>query len=194
MTDTRMNLNLISPNIITQSWDGSIFAELEAKFSVPSLRYHSIGRYVFHCDDMEKIVNLAKNSDRGLLKIRTISEMTVFDLMTGGDVGDECVNDASEDETDFSQKKKLNRTKSIKKKLEEYNDCYLSYDKISMPEIEVEVSVSGCAQVERARMKLKRVIRFNHLTRDFVDEDDYPPTQEYFLYSDKTVSIFTSRP
>jgi len=138
---------------------------------------------------MEKIVNLAKKTDNGLLKIRTISEMTVFDLMTGGDVSDECINDAPEDETDSSQKMKLNRTKSIKKKLEEYNETNLPYDKIAMPEIEVEVSMSGCDHVVRARMKLKRVIRFNHLSRDFVDEDDYPPTQEYFLYSDKTVSI-----
>ena len=29
--------------------------------------------------------------------------------------------------------------------------------------------------------------RYQHLTRDFVDEKDYPPTQEYFLYSDDKV-------
>ena len=87
---------------------------------------------------------------------------------------------------------KLNRQKSIKKKLEENNESHLSYEQIAMPEIEVEVSMmNDCPQVEKARMKLKRVIRFNHLTRDFVDEDDYPPTQEYFLYSDKTVSTPT---
>ena len=189
MTDTRMNLNLISPNIITHSWDGCLFAELEAKFSVPSLRYHCIGKYVFHADDIRKIAHLAQNSEQGLIKIKTVSEMTVFDLMTGGDVSDECVNDASEDEADFSQKMKLNRQKSIKKKLEENNESHLSYEQIAMPEIEVEVAMmNDCPQVEKARMKLKRVIRFNHLTRDFVDEDDYPPTQEYFLYSDKTVS------
>ena len=34
-----------------------------------------------------------------------------------------------------------------------------------------------------AKIKLKRVIRYQHLTRDHVDDKDYPPTQEYFLYS-----------
>merc|ERR1719438_158357 len=63
-----------------------------------------------------------------------------------------------------------------------------------MPEIEVEVSINDCPQVEKARMKLKRVIRFNHLSRDFVDEDDYPPTQEYFLYSDKTTAYLSHCP
>ena len=74
MTDTRMNLNLISPNIITHSWDGCLFAELEAKFSVPSLRYHCIGKYVFHADDIRKIAHLAQNSEQGLIKIKTVSE------------------------------------------------------------------------------------------------------------------------
>ena len=27
-------------------------------------------------------------------------------------------------------------------------------------------------------------VRYHHLTRDYVDEKDYSPTQEYFLYSD----------
>ena len=29
------------------------------------------------------------------------------------------------------------------------------------------------------RIKLKRVMRYQHLSRDFVDEKDYLPSQEY---------------
>ena len=36
-------------------------------------------------------------------------------------------------------------------------------------------------------MKLKRTIRYHHLTRDLVDETSYPPTQEYILYSHNKV-------
>ncbi len=36
-------------------------------------------------------------------------------------------------------------------------------------------------------MKLKRCIRYHHLSRDFVDEAGYPPTQEYILYSHNKV-------
>ena len=36
-------------------------------------------------------------------------------------------------------------------------------------------------------MKLKRTIRYHHLTRDLVDENSYPPTQEYILYSHNKV-------
>jgi hypothetical protein len=36
-------------------------------------------------------------------------------------------------------------------------------------------------------MKLKRTIRYHHLTRDLVDEAGYPPTQEYILYSHNKV-------
>ena len=37
------------------------------------------------------------------------------------------------------------------------------------------------------QMKLSRVMRYQHLGRDYVDEDDYPPSQEYFLYADSKV-------
>jgi hypothetical protein len=37
-------------------------------------------------------------------------------------------------------------------------------------------------------MKLKRCIRYHHLSRDFVDEAGYPPTQEYILYSHNKVA------
>ena len=81
----------------------------------------------------------------------------------------------------------LKRRKSIREKLEKYGDSYLPYRDIAMPELRVDVSVQGCEEAVTVKMKLKRVIRYQHLTRDFVDEADYPPTQEYFLYSDKTV-------
>jgi hypothetical protein len=29
--------------------------------------------------------------------------------------------------------------------------------------------------------------RFHSLMRDYVDEEDYPPSQEYFLYADSQV-------
>merc|ERR1712025_336645 len=55
-----------------------------------------------------------------------------------------------------------------------------------MPEVDVDVFYDNDEEnVVRAKMKLKRVLRYHHLTRDHVDEKDYPPTQEYFLYSDE---------
>jgi len=32
-------------------------------------------------------------------------------------------------------------------------------------------------------MKLKRIIRYHHLTRNSVDEETYPPNQQYILYT-----------
>jgi hypothetical protein len=34
--------------------------------------------------------------------------------------------------------------------------------------------------------------RFHSLMRDYVDEEDYPPSQEYFLYADSQVD-YTNR-
>ena len=142
---------------------------------------------------MEKITRLASQCPGGLLRIRTAEEMTVFELMTGGDQGANFINQANseegEDQADVRYQSKRERRKSIREKLEKYGDSYLPYRDIAMPELRVEVSVQGCDDVEVVKMKLKRVIRYQHLTRDFVDEADYPPTQEYFLYSDKTVEI-----
>eukprot|EP00091_Calanus_sinicus_P011982 TRINITY_DN2700_c0_g2_i2.p1 TRINITY_DN2700_c0_g2~~TRINITY_DN2700_c0_g2_i2.p1 ORF type:complete len:229 (+),score=58.37 TRINITY_DN2700_c0_g2_i2:960-1646(+) len=78
---------------------------------------------------------------------------------------------------------------AVEGKLEEYGDSNLEYEDIAMPEIEVLVYF-GDGDVDKesgvaARMKMKRVIRYHHLTRDYVDEKGYPPTQEYFLYSDE---------
>ena len=33
------------------------------------------------------------------------------------------------------------------------------------------------------------LFRYHHLQRDSVDEKDYPPSQEYFLYADNQVYI-----
>ena len=193
MTDSPRCLTLVSPNLITRDWDGSLFAELEARFSLPSLRYHCIGKFSFAPEDVEKITRLASQCPGGLLRIRTAEEMTVFELMTGGDQGANFINQAKSEQEDQAdarfQSKKVMRRKSIREKLEKYGDSYLPYRDIAMPELRVEVSVQGCDDVETVKMKLKRVIRYQHLTRDFVDEADYPPTQEYFLYSDKTVEI-----
>ena len=193
MTDSPRCLTLVSPNLITRDWDGSLFAELEASFSLPSLRYHCIGKFSFAPEDVEKVTRLASQCPGGLLRIRTAEEMTVFELMTGGDQGANFINQAKseegEDQADVRYQSKRERRKSIREKLEKYGDSYLPYRDIAMPELRVEVSVQGCDEVEVVKMKLKRVIRYQHLTQNFVDEEDYPPTQEYFLYSDKTVEI-----
>ena len=190
VTDSPLCLSLVSPNLISRDWDGSLFAELEASFAIPSLRYHCIGKFSFSPEDVERITRLATKCPGGLLRIRTCEEMTVFELMTGGEQGANFINQSytEEDHTDASRKTKgFIGSKSIREKLEKYGDSYLPYNDIAMPELPVEVSVDGCDKVEVAKMKLKRVIRYQHLTRDFVDECDYPPTQEYFLYSDKKV-------
>ena len=192
MTDPPTCLTLVSPNLISRDWDGSLFAELEASFAIPSLRYHAIGKFSFAPEDVEKVTRLASQCPDGLLRIRTCQQMTVFELMTGGDQGANFINQTNteeeEDQVDVRyQSESVMRRKSIREKLEKYGDSYLPYPDIAMPEVRVEVTMQGCDEVETVKMKLKRVIRYQHLTRDFVDEADYPPTQEYFLYSDKTV-------
>jgi len=194
MTDRPEKLNLVSPCRIDEEWDGSIFAELEAAFSNPSLRYHAIGKYMFHSKFCKEIAKAAELSGNAVMRIKTVKEMKVFDLMTGGDESGEYINqmNSSADEIDFPTNKKLTRQEkndAVKNKLEEYADSYLDYEDISRPEIEVLVYFGKGAAAEEngitARMKMKRVIRYHHLTRDYVDEKDYPPTQEYFLYSDE---------
>jgi len=198
MTDEPECLELVSPSIIDDDWDGSIFAELQASFSNPSLRYHAIGKFVFNDSfrikmiETAKLAKVTKYSD--VMKIHTLKKMTVFDLMTGGDESGKYVNQKSQssDEADAMCLKKVTREEkenALKSKLEQYNDSNLKYEDIAMPEIDVIAffgddgsKVDTCVH---AKMKIKRVIRFQHLTRDFVDEKDYSPTQEYFLYSDE---------
>ena len=77
---------------------------------------------------------------------------------------------------------------SVKDKINRHNDNQMTYENIAMPEVDVDVFYDNDEEnFVRAKMKLKRVLRYHHLTRDFVDEKDYPPTQEYFLYSDQKV-------
>jgi len=76
----------------------------------------------------------------------------------------------------FKRKTREEKSKALKAKLEEYNDGNLSYRDIAMPELEVLVyfgsSPGAEEQAVQASMKLKRVIRYHHLTRDYVDEND----------------------
>ena len=122
--------------------------------------------------------------------------MTVFDLMTGGD--EENINQAPSQESQESQERKPSLRKNlsmenVKDKIEFYSDYDLHYQDIAMPEVSVTVyyeTKDGVRQGEvDTRMKLGRVLRYQHLARDFVDEDDYPPSQEYFLYADNQVPI-----
>ena len=77
---------------------------------------------------------------------------------------------------------------SLKDKIDRHNDNQLDYENNAMPEVDVDVFYDDDEEhFVRAKMKLKRVLRYHHLTRDYVDEKDYPPTQEYFLYSDQKV-------
>ena len=212
MTDEPVQLRLVSPCIITEEWTGSIFAELEASFAQPSLRYHCVGLFTFSKDFLWEIIQLgqrcqvkgreAESGARPLLRIRTVRKMKVFDLMTGGAEGVQFVNQKSvwpgrertgpdgAHQTDGVRKENLSRTKSVKEKIDRHNDNQLPYENIAMPEVLVDVYFDNREDVYiRTKMKLKRVMRYHHLTRDFVDEKDYPPTQEYFLYACQKVVI-----
>ena len=206
MTDEPLNLTLVSPNIIKELWDGFLFAELEASFANPSLRYHCIGRFAFHEEDLDKIIKLTRGSKPGLLKIRTVKKMTVYDLMTGTmedhhededevDAPDFCRSISRHQSRGMSEEDQKKRNRKLTIKLDQYGDQNLKYSDIVRPELEVEVFVEHKEDVkETVRMKLKRIIRYHHLTRDQVDEDDYPPTQEYFLYSDKKTAFLSHCP
>lgn len=195
MTDCPVQLRLVSPTIISKDWDGAVFADLEASFAEPSLRYHCVGRFMFSRENLSAIVRLAERSQqvgprRPLLRIKTVEKMKVFDLMTEHLVNKpDTVNTGDLDQTDDdSRVSTFRRTKSIKQKLDRHNDNKLKYEDIAMPEVEVEVFFDNDEEAfVRAKMKLKRVMRYQHLSRDFVDEADYPPTQEYFLYADQKV-------
>ena len=172
MTDEPENLNLVSPCIIDQNWDGSIFAELQASFSNPSLRYHAIGKYMFNSHYCNAIKEASKQAfvteNLNVMRIQTVKKMKVFDLMTGGDESGKYVNQTScnGDQVDHGSSKKPTREErvnAVKAKLEEYNDSNLNYEDIAMPEIEVLVyfgnQESAIERGIRAKIKLKRVIR-----------------------------------
>ena len=133
MTDEPMNLTLVSPNILGPDWDGFLFAELEASFAISSLRYHCIGRYAFHEDDREMILEMARANEDKVIKIRTVEKMKVFDLMTGGDEGEDISNG---DEVDFGRQHsghgEKTKARKIQKQLDLYGDQNLKYRDIAM--------------------------------------------------------------
>ena len=201
MTDEKIQLRLVSPCIITPEWDGRIFADLEASFSQPSLRYHCVGNFMFGKGSRAKIKRLAQaksgkgDQSKPVLRMKTVEKMTVFDLMTGGDAGAKHVNQEEkksrvQDRVDGPSGGQRSRAMklSVKDKINRHNDNQMTYENIAMPEVDVDVFYDDDEEhFVRAKMKLKRVLRYHHLTRDYVDEKDYPPTQEYFLYSDQKV-------
>ena len=108
--------------------------------------------------------------------------MRVFDLLTTS--SDDSHSKAESDEEPVPRTRK--ESKSIRDKIEKYSDSDLGYDQIAMPEIEVSVyfvdKEEKLGTVDTVA-KVKRVLRYHHLTRCEVDDKDYPPNQEYFLYS-----------
>ena len=77
-------------------------------------------------------------------------------------------------------------------KLKKYSDDDLSYDDIQMGECDVTAYFAAKDQTIGkldTKIKLKKILRYQHLARDYVDESDYPPNAEYFLYSDDRVGI-----
>ena len=211
VTDRPGQLDFVSPCAIHHEsygqWedDGFLFAELQASFSrvLQEQNYHAIGLFCVRPEDREAIRKLSKagadlaasQAKEGRpvkylpLKFRTVSEMTIFDLMTGRskahDISEAEATDAV-DGHDTKQKRGVSfkRSKSMKEKLEKYSDQNISYTDIHMPEIQVEFSIHPNLK-HTASIKLRKVIRYHHLLRDLVDESDYPPTQEYMLYSYK---------
>ena len=123
---------------------------------------------MFHPKDCKEIAKAAELSGNAVMRIKTVKEMKVFDLMTGGDESGEYINqmNSSTDEIDFPTNKRLTRQEkndAVKNKLEEYADSYLDYEDISRPEIEVLVYFGKGGSAEEngipAKMKIKRVIR-----------------------------------
>eukprot|EP00092_Neocalanus_flemingeri_P013687 GFUD01014760.1.p1 GENE.GFUD01014760.1~~GFUD01014760.1.p1 ORF type:complete len:1163 (-),score=280.67 GFUD01014760.1:114-3602(-) len=194
--DEPQHLHLVSPSVTSAGeWNGNVFAELEASFSNPSLMYHVIGKFVFPDEDLEEIRKLASKAFHQEtitrtdipLRLVTRNKMKVFDLMTGGDlevVNLKSKNDSEEASESSSEEMEGSR---VQDKLKKYSDDHFTFEEISMPEIEVTaffMGKEGKIGAVETRVKLKRVMRYQHLSRDFVDEKDYPPSQEYFLYAD----------
>ena len=120
------------------------------------------------------------------MNISSRRKMRVFDLLT---TSSEEIHpkSVSEDQTPFPR----SRTDTIKDKIDKYSDYDLAYDQIAMPEIEVEVYFVDKEKrlgSLNTMAKVKRVLRYHHLARSRVDDKDYPPNQEYFLYSDGKVN------
>ena len=120
---------------------------------------------MFNSNCCEQIKDLAAQPDAGVMKIKTMKEMTVFDLMTGGDASGDYVNlmNQSTDTVDHPLRGPRRGDENfidMKTKLEEYGDTQLQYEDIAMPEIEVLVYFGNQPENSvTAQMKLKRVIR-----------------------------------
>jgi len=158
----------------------------------------------------EKAQEKAKEQDITYvpLKFKMLKKTTIFEVMTGST--SETVNQDDEDEVDGNireirnesigpisddmdqagsgHRKSFKRTDSVKstvkESLQKFCDLELDYCMINMPELDVEFSYSPSLKM-KAKLKLRRVIRYHHLGRDFVDESDYPANCEYILYSHK---------
>ena len=111
--------------------------------------------------------------------------MRVFDLLTTSDSED---NPSSRPRTESEDQPRLrrSRTETVRDKIEKYSEPDLDFDQIAMPEIAVSVyfvdKATKLGSINTVA-KVKRVLRYHHLTRCRVDDKDYPPNQEYFLYS-----------
>lgn len=210
VTDQPEQLSFVSPCSLEnyKDWlqDGFIFAELEASFSRvrQGRQYHAVGLFCVREEDRAKILEIAhkaraetlrtnKSKVSGItylpLRLKTVSEMTVFDLMTGSAAEQEDIKPARSKSTKYGKKSEKGSQKKsdhpgIGDYLEKYSDHWMQYKEIHMPEVQVEVYYSH-SLITTANLKLRRVIRYHHLARDFIDEVDYPPTQEYLLYSYK---------
>ena len=108
--------------------------------------------------------------------------MRVFDLLT---TSSDDSHSKAEAEDEPAPRKRA-ESKSIREKIDKYSDSDLDYEQIAMPEIEVSVyfvdKEEKLGTVDTVA-KVKRVLRYHHLTRCEVDDKDYPLNQEYFLYS-----------
>ena len=176
------------------------------------MQYHVIAQIVFPKKDQKSIKDLAKKAfqkeyeawssqafympiplrmvTRSVIEISIIiiriiivpsrKKMRVFDLLTTS------CDESHSKSKDEEEPLRRTRHQSIRDKIKEYSDSELGYDQINMPEIEVSVyfvdKEEKLGTVDTV-MKVKRVLRYHHLARCAVDDNDYPPNQEYFLYS-----------
>jgi len=201
VTDVPDNLSFVSPCSIESypDWndDGFLFAELQASF-METRQNHAIGLFCVRDKDRDELVKLAEKAEEkrmGLnvrycpLKFKLIKKMTIFNVMTGSNnsAQQKGVQDEIEDEVDggiFNHRQSFSHksTRSTKQSLEKYSDKDVDYHGITLPELDVEFSY-GPGLTYEGKLKLRRVIRYHHLARDFVDEKDYPANNEYIMYS-----------
>ena len=124
VTDQPEQLSFVSPCSLEnyKDWlqDGFIFAELEASFSRvrQGRQYHAVGLFCVREEDRAKILEIAhkaraetlrtnKSKVSGItylpLRLKTVSEMTVFDLMTGSAAEQEDIKPARSKSTKYGK-------------------------------------------------------------------------------------------